>query len=101
MPKSRADQTSLLYFIASSVQTEKATEIRLPLETPAKRKKTGTGKTKALTDAVGKEVDFLCGVVCSNEKERTDMNLESARMKQEIADLKLCVATVRHLCVHR
>ena len=35
------------------------------------------------------EVDFLCGLVCSNEKERSNMTLESAHLKQEIADMKL------------
>ena len=35
------------------------------------------------------EVDFLCGLVGSSEKERTDMKLENARMKQEIADMTL------------
>ena len=35
------------------------------------------------------EVIFLCGLVRSNEKERTDMKLENACMKQAIADMKL------------
>ena len=35
------------------------------------------------------EVDFLCWLVGSNDKERTDIKLENARKKQEIADIKL------------
>ena len=35
------------------------------------------------------EVDFLCGLVGSKEKERTDMRLENACMKQELVDIKL------------
>ena len=46
--------------IASSVQTERAFKICLPLEPPAKRKKKiGTAKSKALADAVGEEEDFV------------------------------------------
>ena len=69
--------------------------IRLPLEPPAKRKKIGTGKSKALADAGVEEVDFVCGLVSSNEKERTDMKLENARMKQEIVDMKQEIADIK------
>ena len=34
------------------------------------------------------EVDFLCGLNGSNEKERIGMKLEEACMKQEMADMK-------------
>ena len=40
-------------------------------------KKIGTGKSKALKDADAEEVDFLCGLVGSNEKERTTLSLRS------------------------
>ena len=36
----------------------KPPKIHLPLEPPAKRRKIGTGKSKALADAVGEDVDF-------------------------------------------
>ena len=78
-----------LYYtsIASSVLTDRASKIRLPLKPPAKRKKIGTGKSKALADAVVEKVDFLCGLVSFNEKERTDMKVENTCIKQEIADI--------------
>ena len=56
--KARQIRSPYYISIASSVQTEKASKIRLPLEPPAKRKKIGTGKTKALAEAVVEEVDF-------------------------------------------
>ena len=42
-----------------------------------------------------KKLDFLCGFVSSNEKERIDMKLEKARMKQEIVDMKLKKARMK------
>ena len=60
----------------------------MSLEPPAKRMKIGTGKSKVLADAVVEEVDFLCGHVDSNEKERTAMKLKNAHMKHKIADMK-------------
>ena len=45
--------------IASSLQTEKASKIRLQLEIPAQRKKFETGESKTLADVVEEEVDFL------------------------------------------
>ena len=38
---------------------------------------------------------FLCGLVGSNEKERTDMKLGSALMKQDIADMKQEIADMK------
>ena len=71
--KARQIRRSLLYF-----QTEKA----LPLEPPVKRKKIGTGKSKALADVLlWKKWIFLCGLVGSSEKERTDMKLKNTHMK--------------------
>ena len=57
----KARQTRRAYYIsiASSVLQRKPPKIHLPLEPPAKRKKIGTGKSKALADAVGEEVDFV------------------------------------------
>ena len=55
----------------------------------------GTGKSKALADAIGEEEDFLCGLVGSNKKERTDMKQEIADMKQEIADMKQEIADMK------
>ena len=77
VPKSKVDQISLLYSQSSSVQTEKTTKIRLPLEPATKRKKIGIIKSKSLADAVVEEVAFLCGLVGSNVKERTDIKLEN------------------------
>ena len=71
VPKSKADKTFLLFSIASSVQAEKSQKICLPLKTLVKRKKIGTGKSKVLAQAVMEEMDFLCGLVGSNEKEGT------------------------------
>ena len=71
--------------IASSVQTEKASKNILPIELPAWRKKIGTGKSKVLADAVVEEVDILCGLLSSNEKEWNEI----VDMKQEIASMKL------------
>ena len=70
----------------------KPPKICLPLEPPAQRKKIWTGKSKALADAVGEEVNFFGGLVSSNEKKRTDTKLENARIKQEIADMKQEIA---------
>ena len=74
--------------IASSVQTEKASKNTFATGTSS-QKEIRAGKLKALADAVVEEVDFLCRLVCSNEKEWTDMKLENAHMKQEIVDMKL------------
>ena len=73
---------------------ESLKKIRLPLEPSAKRKKIETGKSKALADAFVEEVDFLCGLVSFNEKERTDMKLENAHMKQDIVDMKQDIADI-------
>ena len=89
-----SDVPVIFPFLPQSKQ-RKPPKIRLPLEPPAKRKKIGTGKSKALADAVGEEVDFLCGLVDSNEKERTDMKLENACMKREIADMKQEIADMK------
>ena len=70
-------------------------KIHLPLEPPAKRKKIVTGKSKALANDVMEEVDFVCGLVGSNEKERTDKKLENARLKQQIADMKQEIADMK------
>ena len=70
-----------------SANREKASKNMLTTP-PAKRKKIGTGESKVLADAVVEEVDFLCGLVGSNEKERTNMKSENAHMKQEIVDMK-------------
>ena len=57
--KNKAVQTCLLYFHCFlSPNRESLQKIRLQLESPARRKKIGTGKSKALPDAVGEEVDF-------------------------------------------
>ena len=50
---------------------------------------------KPLADADGEEVDFLCELVGSNEKERTDMELENAGMKQEMANMKKEIADMK------
>ena len=63
-------------------------KIHLPLKPSSERKKIGTEKSKSRADAIVEEVNFLCVLVGSNEKERTDMKLENARMKQKIADMK-------------
>ena len=57
-------------------------------QTSSHKEGNGNWKSKALADAVVEEVD-LCGLVGSDEKERTDMKLENACMKQEIADMML------------
>ena len=57
----------------------KLPKIHLPIEPSSKKEE----------NYVVEEVDFLCGLVSSNEKKRTDMKLENAFMKQEIADMKL------------
>ena len=41
------------------------------------------------------EVDFLCGLVGSNEKEGTDMKLDTASMKHEIVDMKQKIADLK------
>ena len=72
----------------------KPQKICLPLEPPDKRKKIGTGKSKALADAVV-EGRFFVWTDSSNEKERTDMKLENACKKQEIADMKQEIADMK------
>ena len=64
------------------------------IRTSRQKEEIGTGKSNAIADAVGEEVDFLCGLVGSHEKERTDMKLEKACMKREIADIKLEINTL-------
>ena len=59
VPKSKAGQTSQLYFQYFLSPNSESLQKCLPLEPPAKRKKIGTGKSKALADAVGEEVDFF------------------------------------------
>ena len=83
----RSDVPIIFPLLPQSKQ-RKPPKISLPLEPPAKRKKIGTGKSKALADAVGEEEDFLSGLVGSNEKERIYMKFENACMKQEMADMK-------------
>ena len=41
-----------------------------------------------IADVVLEVVDSFCGHFGSNEKERSDVKLENARMKQEITDMK-------------
>ena len=60
VPKSKADQMSLLYFHCFL-----SPKIHLPLKPPAKRKKIGTGISKALADVVVEEVNFSGGLVSS------------------------------------
>ena len=60
----------ILFPLLPQSKLRKPKKIHLPLEPPAKSKKIGTGKSKALADAVVEEVDFLCGLVGSNEKEK-------------------------------
>ena len=84
--------------IASAVQTEKAQKIRLSLEPPAKRKKIGTGKSKALADAVGEEVDILCGLDDSNNIENhpsTDVKRGPSRKLQPIDEMLLVLYRLR------
>ena len=80
--------------IAASSKQRKLPKICL-FEPPAKRKKIETEKSKALADALVEEVDFLGGLVSSNEKERTDMKLEIVDMKQEITDMKQEIADMK------
>ena len=58
-------------------------------------RKIGTGKSKVLADVVVEEIDFFCGLVSSNEKERTDIKLENVCMKQEITDMKQEIADMK------
>ena len=95
-PKARQIRRSYYTSIASSVLTEKASKnMFATLKPPARRKKSGTGKPKPQADAIVEEVDFLCGLVVSNAKERTDMKLEIVDMKQEIADMKQEIADMK------
>ena len=95
VPKQGRSDIPIIFPLLPQSKQKKPPEICLPLEPPAKRKKIGTGKSKPLADAVVEEVDFLCGLVCSTEKERTDMKLENACMKQEIADMKQELADMK------
>ena len=73
--KSRSDVPIIFPLLPQSKQ-RKPQKIRLPLEPTAQRKTIGTGKLKALADAVVEEMDFLCQLVSSNVKE-TGMKLDN------------------------
>ena len=72
--KSKADQMSLLCFhcfLSPKRESLQKYVCYLNLQP----KKIGNGKSKALADAAVEKVDCLCGLVGSNEKERTDINM--------------------------
>ena len=89
VPQSKADWTSLLYSIASSVSQRKPPKICLPFEHATKRKKIGNGKSKILYRRCHfGSSGFILWPFWFSEKEKNDVKLENARMKQEIADMK-------------
>ena len=49
----------VIFSLLPQAKQRKPPKIHVPFDPSAKRKKIGTGESKALADAVGKEVDFV------------------------------------------
>ena len=67
-PKQGRSDVPIIFPLLPQAKQRKPPQVRLPLEPPVKRGENGTSRIRG----------FLCGLVGSNEKERTDMKEENA-----------------------
>ena len=96
MVPSKADQTSLLYFhcfLSPNRESLQKYVCHLNLQPEGRKVELENQNPKQML--LWKKWIFLCGLVVSNAKERTDMKLEIVDMKQEIVDMKQVIADIK------